>query len=341
MNFSGPSSGGQSAPPCWRRLFLAGAVAYGFLPVASMPKRRIPDHPRLRKLPRRRSRHHGGDGRRAARAAARRDFRRHRDDLAQLARLDANHRAIRSRAATSTAPRATCRRRSTPRCGDLPGDLPTLPAFRKVNPAAAPIMILALTSKTMLPSAIYDVADSVVAQRLGPGRWRLPKSPSAAPSSRRCACGSIRRACLDGRAWRTCAPRSPTPTRWRRSGLSTAGSRDRDRHQRPAPAVARLQNSVVVDQRHGDPARRHRQHRAGRPQQPISRLVQPEPSVLLVITKQATPMSSRRSTASAGCCRSSSVDSGRCRISVLSDRTRPSAPACTTCSSRWSPPSCW
>ena len=35
---------------------------------------------------------------------------------------------------------------------DLPGDLPTLPTFRKANPAAAPILILALTSKTMQPS---------------------------------------------------------------------------------------------------------------------------------------------------------------------------------------------
>ena len=49
---------------------------------------------------------------------------------------------------------------------DLPGDLPTLPAMRKVNPSAAPILILALTSKTMLASDMYDVADSVIAQRI-------------------------------------------------------------------------------------------------------------------------------------------------------------------------------
>ena len=53
-----------------------------------------------------------------------------------------------------------------PRATDLPSDLPTLPTFRKVNPAAAPIMILALTSKTLPPSAIYDAADSVLAQRI-------------------------------------------------------------------------------------------------------------------------------------------------------------------------------
>ena len=32
---------------------------------------------------------------------------------------------------------------------DLPQDLPTLPRFRKANPAAAPVLIIALTSKTM------------------------------------------------------------------------------------------------------------------------------------------------------------------------------------------------
>jgi hydrophobe/amphiphile efflux-1 (HAE1) family protein len=49
---------------------------------------------------------------------------------------------------------------------DLPADLPSRPSFRKSNPAAAPILILALTSKTMMPSAMYDVADTVIAQRI-------------------------------------------------------------------------------------------------------------------------------------------------------------------------------
>jgi multidrug efflux pump len=49
---------------------------------------------------------------------------------------------------------------------DLPGDLQSTPSFRKSNPSAIPILILALTSKTVAPSAIYDAADTVVAQRL-------------------------------------------------------------------------------------------------------------------------------------------------------------------------------
>ncbi len=49
---------------------------------------------------------------------------------------------------------------------DLPLDLPSLPTFRKANPNATPIMILALTSDTVSASGIYDAADSVIAQRL-------------------------------------------------------------------------------------------------------------------------------------------------------------------------------
>ena len=49
---------------------------------------------------------------------------------------------------------------------DLPSDLPSQPSFRKFNPNAAPILILALTSDTLPGSTLYDVADSVLAQRI-------------------------------------------------------------------------------------------------------------------------------------------------------------------------------
>src|SRR5579872_5489483 len=50
--------------------------------------------------------------------------------------------------------------------GQLPSNLPQNPSFWKVNPADAPIMILALTSKTIPLPRIYDAADSIVAQKL-------------------------------------------------------------------------------------------------------------------------------------------------------------------------------
>ncbi|HZV96305.1 MAG TPA: multidrug efflux RND transporter permease subunit [Candidatus Nitrosocosmicus sp.] len=49
---------------------------------------------------------------------------------------------------------------------ELPANLPTNPTYRKVNPADAPIMILALTSDTFPIGRLYDAADSVLAQKL-------------------------------------------------------------------------------------------------------------------------------------------------------------------------------
>jgi multidrug efflux pump len=48
----------------------------------------------------------------------------------------------------------------------LPSNLPNNPSYRKVNPADAPIMILALTSDTIPVGRIYDAADSILAQKL-------------------------------------------------------------------------------------------------------------------------------------------------------------------------------
>ena len=48
---------------------------------------------------------------------------------------------------------------------DLPTTLRSNPSYNKVNPADAPIMILALTSKTMTPGQLYDSADTVLEQQ--------------------------------------------------------------------------------------------------------------------------------------------------------------------------------
>ena len=48
----------------------------------------------------------------------------------------------------------------------LPANLPGNPTYRKVNPADAPIMILALTSETITLPKMYDAADSVLSQKL-------------------------------------------------------------------------------------------------------------------------------------------------------------------------------
>jgi multidrug efflux pump len=49
---------------------------------------------------------------------------------------------------------------------DLPTSLRSNPTYKKVNPADAPILIMALTSDTMPPGEIYDAASTVLAQKL-------------------------------------------------------------------------------------------------------------------------------------------------------------------------------
>jgi len=50
--------------------------------------------------------------------------------------------------------------------GYLPANLPANPTYRKVNPSDAPILILALTSDTKTRAQMYDVASSILAQKL-------------------------------------------------------------------------------------------------------------------------------------------------------------------------------
>jgi multidrug efflux pump len=49
---------------------------------------------------------------------------------------------------------------------DLPTSLRSNPTYRKVNPADAPVLILALTSKTLTRGQMYDAATNVLSQRL-------------------------------------------------------------------------------------------------------------------------------------------------------------------------------
>jgi multidrug efflux pump subunit AcrB len=49
---------------------------------------------------------------------------------------------------------------------ELPLNLPAPPAYRKVNPADAPILILAMTSDTDEPTRVFEYADEILGQRL-------------------------------------------------------------------------------------------------------------------------------------------------------------------------------
>jgi multidrug efflux pump len=69
---------------------------------------------------------------------------------------------------------------------DLPTALRSNPSYRKVNPADSPIMILAMTSKTMTPGQLYDSAATVVQQKLSqlPGVGEVDVNGSALPAVR-------------------------------------------------------------------------------------------------------------------------------------------------------------
>jgi len=69
---------------------------------------------------------------------------------------------------------------------DLPTSLRQNPTYKKVNPADAPIMVLALTSNTLDRGQMYDAASTVLAQKLSqlPGVGEADVGGSALPAVR-------------------------------------------------------------------------------------------------------------------------------------------------------------
>ncbi|GLQ51178.1 efflux RND transporter permease subunit [Dyella flava] len=69
---------------------------------------------------------------------------------------------------------------------DLPTTLRNNPNYREYNPADSPIMVLALTSKTLTRAQLYDSADSVIQQQLSQvsGVGEITLGGSALPSVR-------------------------------------------------------------------------------------------------------------------------------------------------------------
>ncbi|HEX9469782.1 MAG TPA: efflux RND transporter permease subunit [Bradyrhizobium sp.] len=166
-------------------LFLIGVVAYDFLPVASVPNI---DFPSIRVNATR----PGADPSVMAATVAAPLERR----LGQIAGID-QITSTSSLGATSIQLQFAIGRdidraardvqaAINASLADLPSDLPALPNFRKANTAAAPVFVLALTSKTIPSSALYDVADTVLAQRISqvPGVGEVTVSGADQPAVR-------------------------------------------------------------------------------------------------------------------------------------------------------------
>ena len=146
-------------------LFLIGVVAYVNLPVASLPAIEFPTIRVTATLP-------GGDPETmAARVAAPLERRLGEipgvTELTSVNALGSTRIAIQfdlTRDIVGAAQDVQAAINAA--AADLPADMPSLPSFKKSNPAASPILILALTSKTIPASRIYDAADTVIVQRL-------------------------------------------------------------------------------------------------------------------------------------------------------------------------------
>ncbi len=70
--------------------------------------------------------------------------------------------------------------------GQLPANLPSLPTYRKINPSDSPVIIAALRSNVLPLSRIYDVADSIIGQKLSQiqGVGQVTVGGSARPAVR-------------------------------------------------------------------------------------------------------------------------------------------------------------
>jgi multidrug efflux pump len=70
--------------------------------------------------------------------------------------------------------------------GQLPANLPSNPFYRKTNPADSPVLILALTSEVVDRGRMYDIASSILQQKLSqmPGVGRVIVGGGALPAVR-------------------------------------------------------------------------------------------------------------------------------------------------------------
>ena len=146
-------------------LFLVGVVAYHFLPVAAIPRVDFPMISVSASLP-------GANPATVASSLAAPLERRlaqiagvseitsvsTRDGCAITVQFDLDRKVDGAARDVQAAINAAA--------ADLPINLPNPPTYRKVNPADAPVMILAMRSETLPGTQVFDCADSIVGQRL-------------------------------------------------------------------------------------------------------------------------------------------------------------------------------
>jgi multidrug efflux pump len=146
-------------------LFVAGAVAYLFLPVAPLPNIDIPAIVVFANRP-------GADPATMANSIAA-PLERRLGDIGGVSEVN----SINSTGASTIVVLFDFNRNIDGAAhdvqaainaaqADLPSDLPTRPFFKKINPADSPIITIGLSSDTLSPGQVYDAADTIFAQRL-------------------------------------------------------------------------------------------------------------------------------------------------------------------------------
>ncbi|MDB5569621.1 MAG: acriflavin resistance protein [Hyphomicrobiales bacterium] len=146
-------------------LMFAGAVAYPFLPVASMPSVEIPTIVVAASRP-------GADPQTIAASVAA-PLERTLGSIPGVTEMTSSSSSgstrivlqfdLRRKIESAAQDVQAALNAAVP---DLPGDMPSFPSIRKVNPNARPVLILAVTSDALAPPALFDIADSLLAQRL-------------------------------------------------------------------------------------------------------------------------------------------------------------------------------
>ena len=123
---------------------------------------------------------------------------------------------------------------------DLPTALRQNPTYRKVNPADAPVMIIALTSKTLTQGQLYDSAATVLEQKLSqmPGVGEVDVNGSALPAVRvELNPGGFS---TMASVWKMCVRRSRRPTPTRRKVQSKRARSTSSSIERPGAPCGRL-----------------------------------------------------------------------------------------------------
>jgi len=138
---------------------------------------------------------------------------------------------------------------------DLPTSLRSNPTYRKVNPADAPVLIVALTSRTLAQGQIYDAATTILEQRLsqieGVGQVNLGGSslPAVRVEINPCKLFKYRIGLEDVRA-AIAAANANTP-----KGVIEEGPRRYQIYTNDQASRASEYQSLIIAQRNGAPVR--------------------------------------------------------------------------------------